>query len=261
CNSFAPGTPIVLANGVRRAIEDVREGDQVVSTDPKTGVTTTKPVTATIVGSGVKSLVTVKLAGAGGGKVVATDEHPFWVPGLRAWVPAGELKAGQLLRTGGGTWAQIASVTRHRGPARVHNLSVADFRTYYVLAGDTPLLVRNASQCFLPKPLYGGDLGQAVLDYRLQNRVDGGQNLAMVEWEVNGVKASKIFPNDPGGLHSEQLMADWLKTNGIPDDAVKRIYSERVPCTKEANGRTCLGIAQSYPNAEVSYSLTGTKRE
>lgn len=28
-----------------------------------------------------------------------------------------------------------------------------------------------------------------------------------------------------------------------------------------ANGRTCMGIAQSYPNAEVSYSLTGIKRE
>jgi hypothetical protein len=264
CNSFAPGTPILLANGVRRAIEDVREGDEVVSTDPETGRTTAKPVTATIVGSGTKSLVTVALKGHDGkpgGKVTATDEHPFWVPELRAWVPAGALRPGQWLRTGGGTWAQIATVAKRTEPARVHNLSVADYRTYYVFAGRTPLLVHNASQCFLPKPLYEGDLGEAVLRYRLDNRIDGGQNLAIVEWEINGVKQSKIFPNDPGGLHSEQLMDQWLRDNGVSADQVKRVYSERVPCTKEANGRTCLGIAQSYPNAEVSYSLTGTKRE
>ena len=149
CNSFAPGTGVLLADGSRKPIEKIKLGDLVVATDPKTGRTVAKAVTRLIAGEGDKSLVriTVDTDGRHGdrtGTVVATDHHPFWVPRLHRWVDATDLQAGQWLQTSAGTWAQVAAVTRWTEHARVHNLTIDDLHTYYVLAGKTPVLVHNA---------------------------------------------------------------------------------------------------------------------
>ncbi|MFP8964932.1 hypothetical protein ACLIYP_30920, partial [Streptomyces nanhaiensis] len=42
-HSFLPGTPVLLADGSRRAIEEVRAGDLVTVTDPYRGLTTVRP--------------------------------------------------------------------------------------------------------------------------------------------------------------------------------------------------------------------------
>ncbi|MEV4078286.1 RHS repeat-associated core domain-containing protein [Nonomuraea fuscirosea] len=52
CNSFAPGTKVVLADGTSKPIEQIRTGDQVLATDPQTGKTEAKPVIAIITGVG-----------------------------------------------------------------------------------------------------------------------------------------------------------------------------------------------------------------
>jgi hypothetical protein len=46
CHSFAPDTPVLMADGTTRAIKDVRVGDDVIGTDPATGKTASEPVTA-----------------------------------------------------------------------------------------------------------------------------------------------------------------------------------------------------------------------
>jgi hypothetical protein len=38
-NSFVPGTEVVMADGTRKPIEQVEEGDEVLATDPTTGKT------------------------------------------------------------------------------------------------------------------------------------------------------------------------------------------------------------------------------
>ncbi|MEU4564120.1 polymorphic toxin-type HINT domain-containing protein [Actinoplanes sp. NPDC023936] len=147
-NSFLPGTPVLLADGTTVAIEQVKVGDRVLATDPIAGVTLGKPVTAVIVGAGQKSLVdvTIDIDGARGDKtatVTATDNHPFWVPALNDWIDAGRLSQHQWLRTSAGTYAQISAISHHTASTRVHNLTVADLHTYYVAAGDQPVLVHN----------------------------------------------------------------------------------------------------------------------
>ncbi len=48
---------------------------------------------------------------------------------------------------GRGTETVVAAAIRtYSAPARVHNLTVADIHTYYVLAGATPVLVHNCSK-------------------------------------------------------------------------------------------------------------------
>ncbi|MDF5755100.1 RHS repeat-associated core domain-containing protein [Spongiactinospora sp. TRM90649] len=147
-NSFLPGTQVLMADGKRKPIEQVKMGDKVIATDPKTGRTEAKPVTDTITGNGDKKLITVTVATRHGEKdIVATDGHPFWVPERRAWVNAGALHPGMWLRTSAGTHVQITAIKRWTATSqRAHNLTVADFHTYYVVAGDQAILVHNGGR-------------------------------------------------------------------------------------------------------------------
>lgn len=90
--------------------------------------------------------MTLDLDGGAGSvmaSVTATDGHPFWVPELGQWLPASDLRVGQLLQTAAGTYVQISALDRWTEPQRVHNLTINDIHTYYVLAGPSPVLVHN----------------------------------------------------------------------------------------------------------------------
>ncbi len=179
CNSFVPGTRVVLGDGTSKPIEQVKIGDQVLATDPQTGKTEAKPVIAVITGAGAKNLVAITVdtdgnRGDGSGVVVATAEHPFWVRDLNSWVGATSLHPGAWLRTSAGTYVQVTAVIRWTtGQQRVHNLTVGDTHSYHVTAGRVDILVHNAGECddvpFGPKLHYeanpkhaNGKLGSKV---------------------------------------------------------------------------------------------------
>ncbi|WP_424210900.1 polymorphic toxin-type HINT domain-containing protein [Streptomyces sp. BI20] len=167
-NSFVPGTLVLMADGTAVPIEEVEVGDQVLATNEATGETRVATVTAEIKGQGVKDLVRITLDGnAGGGAhdqaITSTSAHPFWVPELSKWVEAKDLRSGNWLRTSAGTHVQVGSVERWTvRNATVHNLTVGDTHTYYVIAGDAAVLVHNAGKSIIvaDNPL-------------LQNRIDG----------------------------------------------------------------------------------------
>ncbi|MET7334213.1 DNRLRE domain-containing protein [Nonomuraea sp. NPDC005650] len=149
-NSFTPDTEVVMADGSTKPISEIQVGDEVLATDPETGETVAKPVIDLIVGDGAKNLVQITVESEAGpaqesqdGIVVATDMHPFWVTDLKQWVPATDLSAGMLLRTSAGTLVRVKAIKRWTTQQRVHNLTVADLHTYYVVAGATPVLVHN----------------------------------------------------------------------------------------------------------------------
>ncbi|UBU12521.1 polymorphic toxin-type HINT domain-containing protein [Nonomuraea gerenzanensis] len=148
-NSFTPDTEVLMADGTRKPIEDIEIGDEVLATDPETGKTEAKQVIDLIVGDGEKSLVQVTIdtdgkQGQAAGVIIATDKHPFWVPELHKWVDAEKLAPGMWLRTSAGSLVQVKAIKRWTAQQRVHNLTVADIHTYYVLAGETPVLVHNS---------------------------------------------------------------------------------------------------------------------
>ncbi|HEX4816260.1 MAG TPA: polymorphic toxin-type HINT domain-containing protein [Nonomuraea sp.] len=152
CSSFVPGTLVLMADGSRKPIEDVRIGDEVLATDPTTGRTVAKKVTALINSSGTKYLVEITIRTEQPDEtdtqsVIATAHHPFWVPSLQKWVDATYLQPGTWLRTSAGTWIQVADVKRWTAPQQVYNLTVADIHTYHVGVEDANILVHNASPC------------------------------------------------------------------------------------------------------------------
>ena len=149
CNSFLPGTAVLMADGSTKPIEQVEVGDVVLATDPETGQTEPKKVTATIIGEGDKDLVQVSVGLQGPAPydvenvVVATGGHPFWVTSTDQWVDAADLQVGQWLQTSTAAEVPITAIEQYTQYTRVYNLTIADIHTYYVLAGNTPVLVHN----------------------------------------------------------------------------------------------------------------------
>ncbi|WP_217235790.1 polymorphic toxin-type HINT domain-containing protein [Streptomyces sp. AC555_RSS877] len=255
-NSFVPGTKVLMADGTTKAIEDVGVGDKVAASDVETDDAQTRTVTRTISGEGAKHLVTVTIdtdgrAGTDTSTLTATDGHPFWLPDLGRWADAEDLKPGQWLSTGSGTWVRITAVESRTSPAKVHNLTVAGVHTYLVVAGATPVLVHNAT-CG-PVPYGSTDLSQMAINHRRTAGVGSGQNVAIYQVELpNGQIANLPFANNVRGPHSEANADDFLESIGFGPETVVGIYSERNFCTTA--GHACAGRIGKYTRAANNLS-------
>ncbi|MES9594274.1 polymorphic toxin-type HINT domain-containing protein, partial [Streptomyces sp. NPDC094045] len=251
-NSFTADTPVLMADGTRKPIRDIKTGDKVLATDPQTGETGPRTVTALIEGNGEKQLVdlTIDTGNARNAKtsnITATEGHPFWVPALHQWVEAGSLKAGQWLQTSAGTWVQITA-TKHRAQStKVYNLTVDDLHTYYVLAGETPVLVHNVNEGDLCNLTLGPNLkgqkaegvtaerGDTVLahEQRMINEFGDRNGCAACGAEKSGYKdghwtgdhnpPNKLSPNGPWTLYPH-CKACSKQQGGIVRTLIKEYY-------------------------------------
>lgn len=212
-NSFTPDTPVLMADGTTKPISQVEAGDQVAATDPATGETSTEHVTAVITGTGDKDLVTITIEASDGSEatLTATTGHPFWVdhdgdPHTRdgTWTDAQHLTSGDWLTTPDGTLTQVTETATRTQHADVHNLTIANTHTYYVVAGDAQVLVHN---CNTPKGFGGkGDYNQFVntLNSGLSDAGYRGTTAAFQGSSVTGVsfKSGRAF-----GSHSDYDIA------------------------------------------------------
>ncbi|MGW0534971.1 polymorphic toxin-type HINT domain-containing protein [Streptomyces sp. NPDC003032] len=146
CNKcFPAGTDVRMAGGAKKNIEDIKVGDKVLATDPRTGKTGKREVTATIVTDNDKQFTELTIATPDGAKkLTATHEHPFWSANKKAWVEAGKLKPGMTLRTDDGRSVVVTAARQYQDHQRTYNLTVEGIHTYYVLAGKAPVLVHNS---------------------------------------------------------------------------------------------------------------------
>lgn len=190
CNSFAASTAVLMANGARKDISKVGVGDRVMATDPTTGRTEAREVTAVIVGTGEKHVVeiTVDVDGKRGDRtatVTATDGHPFWVVDLHKWVNAEDLKPGHRLETAdhrdATTVVKTRTRTRHQ---RVYNLTVDGLHTYYVGTGTSSALVHNCDG--VPRFAVGADGVAADLQ---RKAVVIGEDMDAIKTTARGIGA------------------------------------------------------------------------
>ncbi len=147
-NSFPRGARVHMADGTSKAIEDVKVGDKVLATDPQTGETEAKTVTATITTPDDKEFTDLTLTDDANPRgppatLTSTSHHPHWSETRRQWLDAGDFAEGEQLRQPDGSTLTVKATRNYPLAVTTHNLTVDDFHTYYVLAGATPVLVHN----------------------------------------------------------------------------------------------------------------------
>ncbi|WP_214324798.1 DNRLRE domain-containing protein [Nonomuraea sediminis] len=151
CNSFDADTSVQMADGTRKRIEDVKIGDEVIATDPETGKTVARKITALHRNNDTAMADVVVEASSGRASTInTTQEHPFWSVTRNKWVNARELLRGEKLRTVSGDTVRVLAVRAFVRAQVMYNLTVDDIHTYYVLVGDQAILVHNSGPCKIP---------------------------------------------------------------------------------------------------------------
>ena len=143
CNGaacFTGDTPVLMADGSSKPIQDVQPGDQVTAWDPDTDTTQPRTVTRTWTHENTETLV---VGLEDGGQVETTTGHPFLTRD-RGWTPAGHLKPGDQLHTPDNTWVTVQSIEATGHARTVHNLEIEDLHTYHVHTGTTWTTVHNS---------------------------------------------------------------------------------------------------------------------
>lgn len=165
--SFTPDTLVVLADRSTRPIKTVTTADQVLATDPVTGITAPQSVSGVWVNHDT-DLLDLTIAGIDGQSTVVhtTAGHPFYrdntaatagIAGLaaktgaavRGWTDAGNLRAGDRLTTSSGTPAQVIRTRVVPGTADMWDLTVENTHTFHLATAAGNVLVHN---CTIPKP-------------------------------------------------------------------------------------------------------------
>ncbi|MFG2716574.1 ricin-type beta-trefoil lectin domain protein [Streptomyces goshikiensis] len=234
-NSFPAGTRVLLADGNSKPIEELDNGDKVRATDPETGETTTEPVVATIASNSDKHYTELTLAGDDA-SIVTTDHHPFWSESEESWLTAGSLKPGMTLRRDSGSTTAVVATRAFGDRQPTYNLTVASIHTYYVLAGETPVLVHNATpgqKCDLT--LGAGPNARA------------GVGLENGDIEADGVRDLINESGNEYGCHTCDATTpgtrngDWIPDHQPPSSLVapgspQTAYPHCLPCARRQGG-------------------------
>ncbi|MFJ8136846.1 LamG-like jellyroll fold domain-containing protein [Streptomyces sp. NPDC096013] len=127
---------------------------------------------------------------AQGAHLTTTFHHPFYDETRSAFIEGKDLKAGDVLQTPSGT-AEVTGVRLYHANTTTYDLTIGTLHTYYVEAGNTPVLVHNVDVNLVSPascPINGaktaqelGDDAQALHDAnisKLQNPPTNGNKMA-----------------------------------------------------------------------------------
>ncbi|WP_203833029.1 LamG-like jellyroll fold domain-containing protein [Actinoplanes regularis] len=170
-HSFDPSTKVLMADGTTRPISEVNVGDSVLTKDPVTGEVSSRQVTLLHSNRDLDLTdVTVSAEPADADKRTAdqtegkggrstrgpteptvlktTAHHPFWDATTKKWIDAAELVPNKSTLVGpDGELQYVTGVKNFAGAEIMRDLTVADVHTYYVVAGQQPVLVHNNNAC------------------------------------------------------------------------------------------------------------------
>ncbi|WP_307874373.1 DNRLRE domain-containing protein [Frankia nepalensis] len=235
-NSFDGDTEVLMADGTAKPIKDVDVGDRVLATDPETGRTEPHTVTDTIVGHGDKDLVDLTVAtDAGPATIVATTGHPVWNETDDTWTDAGDLDPGDTLRQPDGTTTTVTAAVLYHRIQTVYNLTVDSLHTYYVLAGDTSVLVHNCGT----QPSGGRDCA-------CSNPTQGPGNAYSVAYETNLAPTS--YPGVTRGEHFRESNQNLLNDMDA-DPNFDALMEGMIPGIRNAIQGTRGGALAESPSA------------
>ncbi|MFC1703550.1 SpvB/TcaC N-terminal domain-containing protein [Candidatus Omnitrophota bacterium] len=119
---FLARTPIAMADGSTKPIEEIKVGDEVVSYDEKTKELVTDTVKETFVHEAGNYLIINDY-------LRVTPNHPVYSNGR--WVEIGALALGDTLQDNQGKGVEIVSIQKRAENARVYNFEVNPYHTYF----------------------------------------------------------------------------------------------------------------------------------
>ncbi|MBO3087836.1 RHS repeat-associated core domain-containing protein [Cellulomonas dongxiuzhuiae] len=137
--SFDGATLVVMADGSRKPIDEVRVGEMVQAMDPETGGA--REVTPH---TWMHQDTLVDLTVEGGAALTTTEDHPFWSVTDQRFEAADELSEGERILSADGQELEVYGLAP--GSARqalAYNLTVEGIHTYFVGVGDESALVHN----------------------------------------------------------------------------------------------------------------------
>lgn len=135
-----------MADDTTKPISQVKVGDKISNSEPDNPATETDSVTAVHVTYTDHNYEQLTIATPVGPKTVtSTAEHLYWDTTTHAWTQADNLNSGDQLDTPSNGHATIIATKHYTAIQTTYNLTVNVVHTYYVVAGDTPILVHNSS--------------------------------------------------------------------------------------------------------------------
>lgn len=298
-HSFTGATPVLMADGSTKAIDQVKVGDHIADAVPGQSATQDNTVTNVIVTktdhdfvsldikplapgtstAASKATTTVKsvlkkaavglaaaVAALGaatatantsgqpgttasaatttattvsqqGGTLTTTFHHPFYDITQAAFVDAQNLKAGDELQTPTGH-AVVAGIRLYHANTVTYDLTIGALHTYYVIAGDTPVLVHNCQ-------ITPGDneLSQRVMQERLRlGKRNGNFAAALIGDGSGNTRIAVAYATKGVGNHAERKLLDKVELQ--EGEKILQVYSEREPCTGTNQCRNILNGRQ-----------------
>ena len=247
---FVAGTLVMAVAGMV-AIETIKSGDKVISTDPETMETSPKTVLETY----IREVTTLVHLTVNGEEIVTTVDHPFYVKN-QGFIKAGELIVGdELLDVNGNVLlVEKFNVELTDEPVKVYNFKVEDFHTYFV--GNCKIWVHNndcakkveSGEIELETKKQKGNYGEMKMDEHYDSKGfekmhNGVESLDdKIHHGIDGVYKNKDPNGDPKFIIAEakygssqlgntkksgpQMGDKWIKNNigkivDDPDDIIE----------------------------------------
>ncbi|GLV87892.1 hypothetical protein Slala03_75810 [Streptomyces lavendulae subsp. lavendulae] len=224
--SFPAGTPVLMWDGGIRPIEQIKIGDQVLATDPDTGLTGPRRVDATIYTPDDREFTSLDTAEQqGAGSLTITDHHFFWSENDKKWKNASDPAGGPVRITGVRQWTGLQ-------PA--YNLTVNDLHTYYVLEVTAPVLVHNTNPvdppCDVPLTCPKGSWNG--------NTIVGGERVQDIANRIWGYSRTDVKRLDH--LSGEELRELASYEQAVTLNQMYRDVIPQIPGNEMANPRVVL---------------------
>ena len=187
------------------AIEKIKSGDKVISTDPETFETAEKTVLETYIRE-VNKLVHLTINGE---EIITTFDHPFYVRergfvnACELWVGAQLLDVNNNILVVGNTRLELV-----KNPVKVYNFQVEDYHTYYV--GENGVWVHNAN-CKLIK----NDDGTYDAELSYKEDWTPGQR-AEADAKCRSLTKADTKKTNVDGKRKKSKTAKYRKANSIP---------------------------------------------
>ncbi|MFF7635156.1 nucleic acid/nucleotide deaminase domain-containing protein [Kitasatospora sp. NPDC008050] len=189
-------------------------------------------------GGGLGGAVRSQGLGGAGDEQIAADPGQFEVA---VGEPEGGLLAGEVdegrqcprFRSSctcpDGSTRAVAAINDQKGlPQKtVYDLTVGDLHTFYVLAGNAPVLVHN-NNCPRQIDYASDELSTAAFNYRVSSGYwDAQRNVAVANVRSADGSTRLVYGNSGGSAgHAEQDIVNQLKQG----DEVIELHTDRAPC-------------------------------